>query len=90
LEKTKVIDMAIAKKPAFNRVDFVGSGIWNNARILAAGLYSPNTSMFEASTACFVKPGEPGWVGNFLKSLKKKADSTNDGFSALTTLCKGS
>ncbi len=90
LEKTKVIDMAIAKKPAFNRVDFVGSGSWNNARILAAGLYSPNTSLFERSAACFVKPGEPGWVGNFLKSLKKNAEATEDGFSALTTLCKGS
>lgn len=90
VEKTKVIDRAIAKKPAFNHVDFVGSGTWNNARILAAGLYSPNTSMFEAFASCFVKPGEPSWVGNFLKSLKKKADSNIDGFSALTTLCKGS
>jgi predicted aminopeptidase len=89
-EKTKVIDMAVAKKPAFNHVDFVGSGTWNNARILAAGLYSPNTSAFETSAVCFTRPGEPSWVGNFLKSLKKNAEATGDGFSALTTLCKGS
>ncbi len=90
LEKTKVIDLAISKKPAFNHVDFVGSGTWNNARILAAGLYSPDTSAFERSAACFMRAGEPNWVGNFLKSLKKNADATADGFSALTALCKGS
>lgn len=85
--KNTVISLAISKKPLFKQVDFVGSGPWNNARILAAGLYSPDTKAFEDAARCFVQEAHPRWVGNFLKSLKKKAETTNDGFAALKAMC---
>ena len=85
--KRAVITLAISKKPRFKQVDFVGSATWNNARILAAGLYSPDTKAFEEAARCFAQEAHPRWVGNFLKSLKKMAETQSDGFSALKALC---
>jgi predicted aminopeptidase len=87
--KNEVISLAISKKPAFKRVDFVGSGSWNNARILAASLYSPDTAAFERSAACYTDKSSPAWIGNFLKTLKKLAETHDDGFSALKAICQG-
>ena len=86
--KNEAISFAISKKPAFKRVDFVGSGPWNNARILAAGLYSPDTKAFEQAAACMADKSSPSWIGNFLKTLKKMAETTKDGFSALKAICQ--
>jgi predicted aminopeptidase len=86
--KNEAISFAVSKKPAFKRVDFVGSGQWNNARILAAGLYSPDTEAFENAAACMTIKSSPSWIGNFLKTLKKMAETTSDGFSALKAICQ--
>ena len=86
--KNDVIAFAVSKKPIFQRVDFVGSGRWNNARILAASLYSPDTAAFERAAGCFADKSSPSWVGNFLKSLKKMAETTPDGFAALKAICR--
>lgn len=85
--KNKVIMLAISKKPAFKRFDFVGNAPWNNARILAAGLYSPDTAAFERAAACFGKDKSGRWTGNFLKALEKLAETLGDGFLALNAMC---
>jgi predicted aminopeptidase len=85
--KEKVILLAIANKPAFKRVDFVGSGRWNNARILGAGLYSPDISRFERAAGCFRSEHPVFVVGSFLKSLEQASDKAGTGFEALEAMC---
>jgi predicted aminopeptidase len=86
-KKNQVISLAISKKPAFKRVDFVGSGPWNNARILGAGLYTPDTSKFLASWQCFKSKTSDANIGQFLKTLKDHAEKTSNGFEALEAIC---
>ena len=85
--KNKVVSLAISDKPTFTEVDFVGSGPWNNARIMAAGLYSPDTSKFEEAAKCFAGAGQDFIAGNFLKALGKLAETSDTGFTALRQLC---
>lgn len=85
--KNKVIALAISQKPRFKRFDFVGSNPWNNARILAAGLYTPDTKNFETAWGCFLSNEPSGHMGGFLKKLKVAADKTGNGFQALETFC---
>lgn len=86
--KNQIISLAISQKPRFKQDDFVGSGRWNNARILAASLYTPDITAFERAASCFTDKSSPSWVGNFLKALKKKAETTANGFLALQALCQ--
>jgi predicted aminopeptidase len=86
--KNKIISLAISKKPLFKQTDFVGSDSWNNARILAASLYSPDTEIFAKSAHCFRSKNDVSWAGNFLKTLNKKAETTPNGFAALEAVCQ--
>ena len=86
-QKSKVISLALSSKPAFKRVDFVGSGPWNNARILAAGLYSPDVSKFKTANDCYRAVSGTNKIGNFLKALKKASENTKTGFEALQAMC---
>jgi predicted aminopeptidase len=86
--KTKVIALAVSQKPPFKRVDFVGSAPWNNARILAAGLYAPDTAKFRTAWQCYLSRIEQANIGGFLKELQVTADKTDNGFRALDALCE--
>lgn len=85
--KNKVISLAISQKPSFKRVDFVGSASWNNARILAAGLYTPDTSQFLRAWECFQSKNSGTKMGFFLKTLKDLAEKSGNGFQALDAIC---
>ena len=86
-EKSKVISLAVSLKPIYKRIDFVGSHPWNNARILAAGLYSPDVLKFERAASCFGAANAPFKIGNFLKALEKSAEKAGTGFLALEQMC---
>jgi predicted aminopeptidase len=86
--KNKVIAMAISQKPEFKRVDFVGSSSWNNARILAAGLYTPDTSKFLKAWQCYQTKNPGSKMGSFLKTLKDLAEKTRNGFESLEAICR--
>jgi predicted aminopeptidase len=86
--KTKTIELAVSQKPAFKQVDFVGSEPWNNARILAAGLYTPDTVVFEKAWSCFIKSNPQGSIGGFLKQIEVSAEKTGNGFEALESFCR--
>jgi hypothetical protein len=63
--------------------DFVAKRDWNNASMLAAGLYAPDWERFSKAHAC--AGGET--VGAFLESLKIAEESSPDLFVALDSLC---
>lgn len=86
-EKNKVIELAISNKPKFKTYDFVGLNPWNNARILAANLYSPDTEMFSKAAKCFYERKSSGRAGEFLKALGQAAEKTSSGFRALELMC---
>jgi predicted aminopeptidase len=86
--KAEAISLAISKKPKFSRYDFVGSADWNNARILAMGLYQPDETRFAAAFDCFVRGHGTATPGNFLKSLEKQAEKAGNGFAALDSFCQ--
>jgi predicted aminopeptidase len=70
-------------KPLFKVTDYVGKAQkWNNAVVMGASLYSPNTSRFQKAAACV-----GGTVKDFLDALKAAVDKTDDGFTALDSLC---
>ncbi len=85
--KQKILVLAMTKKPPFKRFDFVGQRPWNNARILAASLYAPQTSEFAKAAQCFTSKTALKTVGAFLKALEKQAETTTSGFEALNKMC---
>jgi predicted aminopeptidase len=85
--KELVLSLAMSKKPVFKRIDFVGSKPWNNARILGASLYAPDTTKFAQAARCQAARGIPGTVGFFLKALEKQAETSGSGFKALDKMC---
>jgi predicted aminopeptidase len=86
-EKNRVIALAVSKKPAFKLIDYVGSAPWNNARILSAALYSPDTSAFLEASRCYRFKAADAKAGNFLKALEKLSENTSNGFEALKAMC---
>ncbi len=87
LAKEQILALAIRKKPVFKRMDFVGSGPWNNARILGASLYAPDTAKFERAAQCLTLRSGRMTAGGFLKALEKQAETTKHGFDALDKMC---
>jgi predicted aminopeptidase len=84
-EKKKVFDLFVSKeKPLFKSVDFVGKKEWNNARVLANHLYSPDLERFSRAHQCLPDPH----VGFFLTALSKQVKKTADPFEALDQLCR--
>lgn len=74
------------KLPRFEtaRYRWVAEKKWNNASILAASLYTPDTARFERAHACF---GADKPVRAFLDALKLAEDRHDDVFRALDSLC---
>ena len=74
------------KLPKFNTTsfDFVRAREWNNAYVLAAGLYTTDLEPFDKAYACAKKPS----FGKFLGELESVVKETGDGLQALETFCK--
>ncbi|MDD9951858.1 MAG: aminopeptidase [Zetaproteobacteria bacterium] len=73
------------KVPLFKKYNFVGSSPWNNARLLASSLYSPDTSKFQKAYAC------RNWqnMGEFLTLLKDWASKVDHPEDQLHNFCGG-
>lgn len=63
---------------------FVASRKWNNAYVLAAGLYTTDLLPFERAFACAKKPS----FGIFLTKLKGFEKQSNDAWKALESFCE--
>lgn len=72
-------------RPLFKVIDYVEGEAWNNAAVLAASLYAPDTQAFEKAHACL--RGQPVIV--FLKTLQDLTDTVGDPFVALDSVCRG-
>jgi predicted aminopeptidase len=74
------------KLPKFNTgsFDFVRVREWNNAYVLAAGLYTTDLRPFDKAYACAKKPS----FGKFLAELESFAKETGNGLQALENFCK--
>lgn len=85
LKDTVIKDFLGAKRPKFEQVDFVGQRPWNNARLVASSLYSPDTSLFARAHAC------SKWknMGEFLITLEKWSKSTENPGEKLHLFCSG-
>jgi predicted aminopeptidase len=71
------------EKPNFKTYDYVKGRVWNNASVLGASLYSPDTKRFEKAHRC-IGMGE---INHFLSELERAAEETDDGFKALDKMC---
>ncbi|SME90521.1 aminopeptidase [Pseudobacteriovorax antillogorgiicola] len=67
-----------------NRYDYVRRKAWNNASILGASLYTPDTQRFYQSYDCVGRPS----LGKFLSALKDAEGQFEDNFKALDSLCE--
>ncbi len=69
--------------PKFSRL--IDKKEWNNASILAASLYTPDTLRFAHAFAC---QGEP-LMGDFLEAIEIAEEDFDDVFHAMDSLCQG-
>ena len=74
------------KRPEFKWADYVGDEPWNNARVLASSLYSPDTSRFLKAHQCSGMPD----AGQFLERLSQALRQNDEPFEALDSLCQDS
>ena len=65
--------------------DYIALKSWNNASILGASLYTPDTQRFERAYRCL---GEPS-IGLFLGKLEVSENHSKDHFDALDKICDG-
>lgn len=66
------------------RYDFIKRKKWNNASILGASLYTPDTSRFYRAFQCLGRPK----ISIFLDRLRTLRETYEDNFQALDSLCK--
>jgi predicted aminopeptidase len=71
-------------KPKFKVVDYVEGETWNNASLLGASLYDPDTDAFARAHQCL--RGER--IGVFLDALAAATATLGDPFEALESLCR--
>ena len=78
--------LSTAKLPKFKTRDYAGTlkKPWNNARVLATSIYSPELEPFEKAFHCLREPQ----IGAFLERLKSAIKATGNGQEALQELCK--
>ena len=76
-------EYASDKKPKFTRFDYVGEANWNNARLLASSMYSPNLAIFYQAWDCTKVDS----MGEFLQRLDKEVKETQEPYRALEFLC---
>lgn len=58
---------------------------WNNARVMAASLYSPKLEEFERALSCL----QPQTIGEFLDELALLEEEHGEPFLALNHMCQG-
>jgi len=90
-EKKAVFDhFTGAARPKFAVEDLVEGRDWNNASVLGASLYSPDTVRFERAFSCVSgKAGGTGsiTVGRFLELFREELnENDDDGFKALDSM----
>jgi predicted aminopeptidase len=84
-EKAKIFVAYLTEhRPKFARFDFIGTEPWNNAKVLGAGLYSPDLSVFRKAHRC----SSVAKIGDFLARLKIFGADSDDQFLALASMCK--
>ena len=72
------------RKPKFRLVDFVRDEVWNNASVLSASLYTPDTERFDLLRKCIGQPR----IRVFLNELKSAVDTSDGDLAAATAkLC---
>jgi predicted aminopeptidase len=71
-------------KPAFKIVDFVDGEDWNNASLLGASLYDPDTDAFARANSCT----RDQHISVFLDALRRATEALDDPFKALESLCR--
>lgn len=72
-------------RPQSRVVDYVGSDPWNNATVLASGLYAPDMTRFYKARAC---QGEATPWPEFFAKLQQAWTEVGDPFVALDSLCR--
>ncbi len=86
-KKAEIIQLSVTaeKLPQWrtNLFAYVKIKTWNNAAILAASLYTPNTDRFQNAWAC----SKSASIGLFLKRLELEARAYSDPFDALDAFC---
>ncbi len=88
VEKKKIFDDFTKKRlPKFETesFDYVSRKEWNNAAVLAASLYLPDTERFAAAHRCF---GEEKPMKGFLDALRAMEEKESNVFKALDRLCE--
>ena len=70
-------------KPDFKIVDYVKNETWNNAAVLGATLYTPDTAAFAKAHRCLGDSRHSA----FLKVLRVLTDESGDPFVALSRMC---
>lgn len=86
-KKTEIFKtFTTSRLPRFEttRYRWVAKKGWNNASVLAASLYTPDTVRFERAHGCF---GLDRPVREFLEALKAAENRYKDAFKALDSLC---
>ena len=76
-------------RPRFELDDHVGGVQWNNAAVLAASLYAPESQRFETAFNCVAatSSGESVAVRRFLEALRLQTASGAEPFMAMAQLC---
>lgn len=83
--KKQVFDRFVfQEKPPVKSVDFVGKKEWNNARVLANHLYTPDLARFSRGHHCL----SDLHIGFFLTTLSEQVKKIPDPFAALDQLCR--
>lgn len=85
-EKSKIIESFRRDRfPKLKSKDLVGAKDreWNNASILGAALYTPDTKRFQAAFDCL----QPAHMGDFLDALRQAEKATPTVDQALDSLC---
>ena len=85
-QKRRIIDtFTRERKPAFALTDLVEGVAWNNASLLGASLYSPDTSRFQAAWRCSGSKNPGVFIKDFEVVVKKEKDV----FKALDVMAAG-
>lgn len=83
-KKRKIFEsFLVEKKPEFTVADYVGTDPWNNATVLASGVYFSYLDDFEKAHKCVGNLK----IGVFLETIKEHSKNTKNPFDILKKLC---
>ncbi|MEZ4744103.1 MAG: aminopeptidase [Bdellovibrionota bacterium] len=84
LQKAEIFkEWTKGKVPKFKSVDLIRGQEWNNARVLASSLYSPDLERFNKAYQCAGSKS----AGEFLERLKLEIEHADDPFTGLDSIC---